>query len=188
MPLVPPHLLRVCVQETTIMKRATIKGAIAIGVAVSIALFGAVATAQAGKGKGGGGGGGFKGGGMRASSHAFKSGGAGYRSGPKFHTRSSALRYGGSSIKAAKHGPRYAYAKKGPGKPNSSHNKKWHGNYKPYQHYSKYPYYRRRGNYAWYGVPLYGYGGGCGWLHRQAVLTGSDYWWDRYYRCSRYSY
>jgi hypothetical protein len=115
MPL-PPHLLHVCVQETTIMKRATINGAVAIGVVVSIALFGAVATAQAGKGRGGGGG--FKGGGMRAS-HAFKSGGAGYRSGPKFHTGSSALRYGGSSIKAAKYGPRYAYAKKGPGKPDS---------------------------------------------------------------------
>jgi hypothetical protein len=114
MPLISPHLLHVCVQETTIMKSATIKGAIAIGVAVSIALFGAVATAQAGKGKGGGGGG-FKGGGMRPSSHAFKSGGAGYRSGPKFHTGSSALRYGGSSVKASQTWPSLRLREKGPG-------------------------------------------------------------------------
>jgi hypothetical protein len=166
------------------MKSATIKGAIAIGVAASIAFFGAVATAEAGKGKGGG----FKGGGMRVSSHAFKSGGAKYRSGPKFHTGSNAMRHGRGNIKIAKHSPRYAYAKKGHGKPYPSYAKKGHGKYKPYQHYGTYPSYRRRAHYAWYGLPLYGYGGGCGWLHRQAVWTGSDYWWDRYYRCARYSY
>ena len=81
-----------------------------------------------------------------------------------------------------------AYAKKGHGKPYYSYAKKGHGKYKPYQHYGKYPYYRRYPHYAWYGVPLYSYGGGCGWLYRQAVSTGSDYWWDRYYRCARYSY
>ena len=167
------------------MKSAAIKGAIAIGVAASIALFGAVATAEAGKGKGGG----FKGGGGRVSSHAFKGGGAKFRGGPKFHSGSNAIRYGGSKVKVAKHGrPQYAYAKKGHGKPYYSYAKKGHGKYKPYQHYGKYPYYRRYPHYAWYGVPLYSYGGGCGWLYRQAVSTGSDYWWDRYYRCTRYSY
>jgi hypothetical protein len=25
--------------------------------------------------------------------------------------------------------------------------------------------------------------GGCGWLHRRAVETGSDHWWDRYNDC-----
>ena len=25
--------------------------------------------------------------------------------------------------------------------------------------------------------------GGCGWLHRRATETGSDYWWERYNDC-----
>ncbi|MFM9848074.1 MAG: hypothetical protein ACKVP3_13045 [Hyphomicrobiaceae bacterium] len=25
--------------------------------------------------------------------------------------------------------------------------------------------------------------GGCGWLHRRAIETGSEYWWDRYNDC-----
>jgi hypothetical protein len=25
--------------------------------------------------------------------------------------------------------------------------------------------------------------GGCGWLHRRATETGSEYWWDRYNDC-----
>jgi hypothetical protein len=30
----------------------------------------------------------------------------------------------------------------------------------------------------------YGYGyGGCGWLYRRAVATGSSYWWHRYQAC-----
>ena len=31
----------------------------------------------------------------------------------------------------------------------------------------------------------YGYGD-CGWLRRQAVLTGSPYWWRRYRECLYY--
>ena len=31
----------------------------------------------------------------------------------------------------------------------------------------------------------YGYGG-CAWLRSQAVITGSPYWWDRYYSCVNY--
>lgn len=27
------------------------------------------------------------------------------------------------------------------------------------------------------------YGGGCGWLHRKAINTGSSYWWSRYEAC-----
>ena len=105
-------------------------------------------------------------------SHAFKGGGAKFRGGPKFHSGSNAIRYGGSKAKVAKHGrPKY----EGHGKPYYSSAKKGHGKYKPYQHYGKYPYYRRYPHYAWYGVPLYSYGGGCGWLYRQAVSTGSDY-------------
>jgi hypothetical protein len=30
----------------------------------------------------------------------------------------------------------------------------------------------------------YGYGyGSCAWLRRQALITGSQYWWNRYYDC-----
>jgi len=33
----------------------------------------------------------------------------------------------------------------------------------------------------------YGYGyDGCGWLRRQALITGSPYWWNRYYACINY--
>ena len=30
------------------------------------------------------------------------------------------------------------------------------------------------------------YGGGCRWLYRNAIATGSAYWWDRYYACIGY--
>jgi len=41
----------------------------------------------------------------------------------------------------------------------------------------------------WPGYYSYGYGyGGCGWLYRQALYTGSSYWWNRYYACTGYSY
>jgi hypothetical protein len=42
----------------------------------------------------------------------------------------------------------------------------------------------RRGSDVTIGV--YGYGdGGCGWLHRRAVNSGSSYWWRRYRACVR---
>jgi hypothetical protein len=37
----------------------------------------------------------------------------------------------------------------------------------------------------WYGGGYYasnGYGD-CGWLRRQAIITGSPYWWQRYQEC-----
>ncbi len=34
---------------------------------------------------------------------------------------------------------------------------------------------------AFYGA---GYGGGCGWLYRRAINTGSSYWWSRYNACA----
>jgi len=37
----------------------------------------------------------------------------------------------------------------------------------------------------WPGYYGYGYDyGGCGWLYRQALYTGSPYWWNRYYACT----
>jgi hypothetical protein len=32
------------------------------------------------------------------------------------------------------------------------------------------------------GYSYYGYGG-CEWLRRRAIATGSPYYWDRYYAC-----
>jgi hypothetical protein len=47
---------------------------------------------------------------------------------------------------------------------------------------------RRRGSYGRYAPPYrsYGYGGGCGWLYRNAIATDSPYWWNRYYECTGY--
>lgn len=35
------------------------------------------------------------------------------------------------------------------------------------------------------GAPLYGgyYYGSCRWLRHRALVTGSPYWWRRYYAC-----
>jgi hypothetical protein len=63
---------------------------------------------------------------------------------------------------------------------------KWHGNnWKPYKHYD------RRfvgvGVGWWPGYRRYSYGyGSCEALRRQAVTTGSRYWWNRYNVCVNY--
>ena len=36
---------------------------------------------------------------------------------------------------------------------------------------------------GWWG---YGSGSGCYWLRRQAIVTGSPYWWSRYQACVGY--
>lgn len=43
------------------------------------------------------------------------------------------------------------------------------------------------GLYAGYGYYNYynSYGGDCEWMRQQALYTGSVYWWDRYYACTR---
>lgn len=49
----------------------------------------------------------------------------------------------------------------------------------------------RHGNRFFVGLPFYGYGyydydygyGGCGWLYRRAIYTGSPHWWRRYELC-----
>ena len=39
----------------------------------------------------------------------------------------------------------------------------------------------------YWGYGYYGYyGGGCGWLYRNTIATGSAYWWNRYYACIGY--
>lgn len=156
----------------------TTKSIIAVGAAAFLALAGAVSTADAGRGGGGkggggkGGGGGFKG----VSIHHMGGGGAKFRSGGgsmgKLHGHSGgkSFRYsGGSKFKGYSGGGNFKnYGKK------HAHGGKGHG---------KHVQFRRFGYYPWYGLYTYG-GGGCGWLYRQAVATGSDYWWDRYYQCT----
>lgn len=151
----------------------TTKSIIAIGAAAFLALAGAMSTADAGRG--GGKGGGFKGGGIHMGG------------GAKFHTNQGgkyAYRGGGGGAKFhTNQGLKYGYRGSG-GKFHTNQGGKyrgWSGKFD--NHHGKYGHYRRYG-YPWYGLPLYAYGGGCGWLYRQAVATGSDYWWDRYYQCT----
>ena len=41
------------------------------------------------------------------------------------------------------------------------------------------------GSPFWYGGGYYAYNGygDCGWLRREAIITGSPYWWRRYQEC-----
>jgi hypothetical protein len=46
-------------------------------------------------------------------------------------------------------------------------------------------------HFRFYGPDIFVYGGGygygdCAWLRRQAVITGSPYWWERYRECLYY--
>jgi hypothetical protein len=64
---------------------------------------------------------------------------------------------------------------------------------RPFFAHHAHPFFRhhhRFRNFAFIGFPYYdnynNYGYGCGWLYRQAIYTGSQYWWYRYYQCSGY--
>ena len=47
----------------------------------------------------------------------------------------------------------------------------------------------RNGVWVWvYGPGYTTYGDDCYWLRRQAIITGSPYWWNRYYACVGYDY
>jgi hypothetical protein len=152
-------------EEAIVMTPKVTTRFIAISAAALFALAGAVSTAEAGRGGGHGGHGGGHGGhggGHHAGGGDKHMGGGGNK----------AFRYGGGGS-GGKH--------KGSGK-HYAHGGDWWGK-NDYHHKGKYGHYRRYG-YPWYGLPLYSYGGGCGWLYSRAVATGSDYWWDRYYQCT----
>ena len=117
-----------------------------------------------GMGRGGGGGGrGVLSRGGGGGRYAYGGGGGGKR----YYGGGDGRRYYGGG------GKRYSYKNRD------------HDYYKRYGHYGKY---RRYGSYGRYGLPYiaYGYGGGCGWLYRNAIATGSSYWWNRYYECTGY--
>jgi hypothetical protein len=123
-------------------------------------------------GRGGGGGGKHARGGGGGRSHANRGGGG----------RSHANRGGGGG--GGKHarggGGGRSHANRGGGKRHYGGGGKRHYAYRGGN--------RRRGSYGRYAPPYrsYGYGGGCGWLYRNAIATDSPYWWNRYYECTGY--
>jgi hypothetical protein len=165
------------------MRRVVTTSFLPVSIAACLAFAGAVATAEAGRG----GGGGHMGGGHMSGDHMGHTAGGALKGGSvrmgsggvKVHSYGGgkSFRYsgGGNQFKGSSHGKHYAYGGKWPSNDNFNHHNKHHN------------YYRRSGYYPWYGLPLYSYyGGGCGWLYRKAVATGSDYWWNRYYQCTGY--
>ena len=150
-------------------------------------------------GKGGGGGHGGGGGGMKSSGggggmksgggggHAMRGGGGGYK---------GAYRGGGGGYKGGdKH---YAYKGGGGGyKDDGKHyaykdnNKRHAYNDRDHDHDKFHNRHRvfRNGIWVWvYGPGYTTYGDDCYWLRRQAIITGSSYWWDRYNACVGYDY
>ena len=64
----------------------------------------------------------------------------------------------------------------------------WH-DHEHFDHFDHHHHFHNRfvGVGFWPGYYDYGYGyGGCGSLYHRAVVTGSPYWWDRYYACANY--
>ena len=120
----------------------------------------------------GGGGGGYKGAyrGGGGSRHVYAGGGGG-----KYYGKSGGKHYGGGDRKhyGYKDGDkRHAYNDRG-----HDHDK-FHNRHRVFR------------NGVWvsvYGTGYTAYGDDCYWLRRQAIITGSPYWWDRYNAC-RYNY
>jgi len=118
-------------------------------------------------------GGGHHGGGHHGGGHH---GGGHHGGGGKHH-------YGGGGKHHYGGGGKHHY---GGGGKHHAHKGGGHGYYNQHKHHG---HYRHYGYYGWYGRPYFGYGyygGGCGWLYRRAIATGSPYWWDRYYDCIGY--
>jgi hypothetical protein len=68
--------------------------------------------------------------------------------------------------------------------------KDWDGDGKNWDHGKNHGSKFRHGR-RFYGPDLFVYGGGygygdCAWLRRQAAITGSPYWWQRYQNCVYY--
>jgi hypothetical protein len=117
-----------------------------------------------GGGRGGGHGGGHWGGG-HGGGHSAHGGGRGH--GSKGHAHARNWHHGGGGHRAGK-----------------GHRNHWAHNYNYGRYYRHGRYYR---NYRYGGVYAYGYGyGNCAWLRRQALITGSPYWWQRYNACVYY--
>jgi hypothetical protein len=184
-----------------------IKHVLAIGVAALVAMASAVPLAEAGGhgfGGGGFGGHGFGGGGF--GGHGFGGGGFGGHafSGGGFGGHSFSGHAFGGSARGFAVGPRGGFAFRGPrgglafsgprgGRAfvgprggvfvnrNFGHRHFVNFNHRHFNH-------RRFVAFGFFpGFYDYGYyGGGCSWLYRNAVATGSPYWWNRYQYCIGY--
>ena len=116
--------------------------------------------------RGGGGGGGYKGGGKH---YAYKGGGGGYKGGDKHY----AYKDGDKRHAYKDNNKRHAYNDR-----DHDHDK-FHNRHRVF----------RNGVWVWvYGPGYTTYGDDCYWLRRQAIITGSSYWWDRYNACVGYDY
>lgn len=143
----------------------------------------------------GGGGGRFGGGG------GPKMGGAPHVGGGNFVSRSGARDYSGR----VNSGPRYAnrdFNRSGPkgdmrrGNTQAFNRDREHGDRnrrfaERHDNNHDHDRFRRRvfrnGVWVWvYGPDYYAYSGDCWWLRRQALATGSPYWWSRYNACVGY--
>jgi hypothetical protein len=165
-----------------------------------------IVTLVARKGGGGGGGmsrgggGGMKGmsrgggGGMKAMS---RSGGGGGKMSRGGGNRSYAYRSGGGSshMKRGSMSRNYALqdggyknrnAFKGDGKKHHASKDRDHNKHANFNNRHRV---FRNGAWIWvYGPAYTAYGNDCYWLRRQAIATGSPYWWSRYNQCIGYDY
>jgi len=154
---------------------------------------GLVDLARSGGGGGGGGGGKGGGGGMKAGGGGGHGGVMSNRGGGSPSGRMAGRSYGkgdfarsGGNFKAGRgyagknwQGGNWQGGKNWNGGKNWDHGSNWHGGSK----------YRHGKNYRrFYGSNIFVYGGtggyyDCNWLWRQAQVTGSPYWWQRYQEC-----
>jgi hypothetical protein len=156
----------------------------------------------------GGGGGGYmmrgggsfhRGGGaaMRGGSSYMRYGGGAWRGGRGIYGGSRRFSgYGGSRRFSGYGGSmrRYAYGGWRSGVRHGKHFR--HGDFRHGKRFRHADFdrrhHRRFRRFVGYGFPYYDYGyyygGDCGWLYRRARITGSPYWWNRYYACINYSY
>jgi hypothetical protein len=123
----------------------------------------------------GGGGKMNRGGGNR--SYAYRSGGGSSHMKRGSMSRNYALKDGGYKNRDAfKSGGKKHYASK-----DRDHDK--HGKFNNRHRVF------RNGAWIWvYGTGYTAYGNDCYWLRRQAIATGSPYWWSRYNQCIGYDY
>ena len=129
----------------------------------------------------GGGGGGYKGAyrGGDGSRHVYAGGGGG-----KYYGKSGGKHYGDGDRKHYGGGDRKHYAYKD-GDKRHAYNDRDHDHDKFHNRHRVF----RNGVWVWvYGPGYTAYGDDCYWLRRQAIITGSPYWWDRYYACVGYDY
>jgi hypothetical protein len=136
------------------------------------------------KGGGGGGGGGFGHGGGGGGYGHGGGGGVAHFSGMAHGSG----RYSGGRVQGfAYSSPSHVYAGRTYAGRNVHHGARsyawnhdnWNGHHRRYRRF--YGPYIYGGGYGYYDD--YGYDD-CYWLRRQAIITGSPYWWRRYYACA----